>query len=445
MRYVQGSRIAKVALLLVFLLTPLTPQADAEDTIEKLQFLAYARETAQKERSFAWDAINGGFYTSLSRDWSTVINSDKKSLGNTFLARGFMYLYDATGESEYLDWAKETIDILLSRALDDAGGVFNRYDQSWNPTTGKKSLQVQADLLHVLVDLYDRTGDQTYQDHANQLAEFIVLTYPDDVYGGNFAVFDQDFNEITNDNKDTEISQGAFGWGMMRWYDSSGDTDVLTRVADTDDFTWENLHDSVHGGLMTRVSRDGSIIRNENKYPNVEMWGILGMLLYYRVTADATTRERIVDVLQHLRETMWDETYGGWFRSTFRDGEIRKETKDGWSQSEQPWFWSMAHDIMGIDSYKDVALMSGRWTRDNNYDTTDGGFYLELHRDGTIKLDEKSDWIQGGGIAAFALLGADFSFLVVPESPLGSVLLAVAAFGSFVMVAVIRSRSNNHR
>ena len=190
------------------------------------------------------------------------------------------------------------------------------------------------------------------------------------------------------------------------------------------------------------MSRDGSTIKNENKYPNVEIWGILGMLLYYKVTGDPTTRERIVDVLQHLRETMWDETYGGWYRSMYRDNTVRKETKDGWTQSEQPWFWWMAYEIMGDEEYQSVALMSARWTRDNNYDIDYGGFYLELNRDGTIRLDEKSDWVQGGGIAAFALLGAGFSPLVVSESQLGSIALVAAAFSSFIVLALWRRRGN---
>jgi len=389
-----------------------------EPDIERAQFLAYAEQTAQEARSNAWDSVNGGFYTQLSRDWSIVLSSSKSSLGNTFYIHGLVYLFDATGNSTYLHWATETLDTLLSRAWHEPdGGLFTSYDQSWNPTTGKKSLQVQADLLYVLMDLYDRTGNQNYLNHANELADFIVVNYHDSLYGGNFM--EPDINGSPNRNKQVEVSQGAFGWGMMRWYESSGDVNALELTENTDQFTWENLRDPIYGGLMSEVNRDGSVIENEFKYPNVEMWGILGMLLHYKITGDTISQQRIATVLQHLRDTMWDEIHGGWYRSMFRDNTVRTDTKDGWSQSEQPWFWWMASNIMGDDTYGSIALMSARWTRDNNYDTTYGGFYLELNRDGTVKRDTKDDWVQGGGIAAFALIG-------------GSVA-APGAIGSFIV------------
>jgi len=381
------------------------------------RYLLYAEQTARIAQRKAWDWQFGGYYNELNREWSEVNNDDKSILGNTFYIHGLIYLYDRTKNSTYLAWARNATDYILSKAWDSTnGGVYDLYDRSWNRKTNVKTLQEQADFLYVLVDLYQRTGNITYYDYANRTADFILAHYHDDVYGGIYRSYNQT-SGAPNYNKHTEIGLGAFGWGMTHWYELTKNETALNWTRETNDFIWNHLYDPVYGGLMTEVNRSGESIINDYKYPNIEFWGVFGMLGYYRHTGNLTVKGWIMEVLDHIYDKMWDKTYGGWYRSLYRDNTVRLETKDGWCQSEQPWFWWLAYKTFNNETYKEIALLSLEWTADNNYDTEYGGFYLELYRDGTIKWDMKNDWVEGGGISAFALVAPrhDVYLLLIVE------------------------------
>jgi uncharacterized protein YyaL (SSP411 family) len=364
--------------------------------------LLQAKYLAEKVQQYMWDDRYGGYFYTMNRTWG-LKNSDKTS--TMLIIMGLINLYERSGNTTYLVWAENAVNFVLSNAWDKVnGGVYGVYNRSWCPKTTVKSLQRQAELLRVLIDLYRHTNHQKYYDYANRTAEFILAHYHDAQYGGQYKTYDQNTGSPVTTNKDAEVSLGSFGWGMMYWYSLTSNGTALEYTKEANDFIWTYLRDEIYGGLITEVDRTGSIIVNDRKYPNEIIWGTLGMLEYYRVTGNTTVKGWIQELFSYVRNVMWDPSYGGWFRSLWRNNTVRYSTKEGWSQTEQPWFWWFAYSILGDNYYADVARLSVNWTRTYLHDTVYSGFFLELYQNSTLYDDDKVDCVEGAGISALALV-----------------------------------------
>ncbi|MBO3753605.1 MAG: AGE family epimerase/isomerase [Candidatus Brockarchaeota archaeon] len=391
---------ALLALLLSTSMLPIrVPCAPGSDS-----YVRYAEEMAQKVRKYMYDGTYGGYYFEVSRDWSSVSDSTKSFLGNCFMTRGFLQLYKKTGKTDYLSWAEEAIKTLWAKCWDQTGkgGFFNEYTEDWKRKTDFQSLQEQAEFVHIALDAYGLTGKSDYREWADTVMYFIMYNYHDDVYKGMCKTRNGVTGEISDYKKHMEISLGAFAWAGMKWYSYTGNIMAKTYSEECVNWMRNHLWNAASAGYMSETDRMGSVT-NSYYYPNIEMWGLVGMMEYYKQTANKTVKLWIADGLNHILSRMWDSNYGGWYRKLNPDNSILEDTKPGWDNSEQPWFWYYAYEVMGGNTYRDMAVRSLDWTRDHLWDLTNGGIFLETNREGTKPTwDSKNDWVQGGAMVAFA-------------------------------------------
>ncbi|MEM2930506.1 MAG: AGE family epimerase/isomerase [Thermoproteota archaeon] len=367
-------------------------------------YVLYAEEIAQKVRKYMHDETYGGYYFEVSRDWSSVSDSTKSFLGNCFIVRGFLQLYEKTGKPDYLSWAEEGIRILWEKCWNQTGkgGFFNEYTEDWKRKTDFQSLQEQADFVHTALDAYELTGEPDYREWANAVMHFIMCNYHDDVYKGMFKTRNGVTGEISDYGKHMEISLGAFAWAGMKWYSYTSNATAKTYSEECVNWMRSYLWNSMSAGYMSETDRMGSVTNN-NYYPNIEIWGLVGMMEYYKQSANTTVKTWITEGLNHIRGKTWDSDYGGWYRKLNPDNSILEDTKTGWDNLEQPWFWYYAYEAMGDTAYRDVAVRSLDWTLNHLWDSTNGGIFLETNREGTNPTwDSKNDWVQGGAMVAFA-------------------------------------------
>jgi uncharacterized protein YyaL (SSP411 family) len=390
---------ASLTLLFAFTFPVQVPCAFGSDG-----YVEYAEKIAQRVRTYMYDTTYGGYYFEVSRDWTSVSDSTKSFLGNCFIIRGFLQLYKKTGKSDYLSWAEEGINTLWTKCWDQTGkgGFFNEYNQDWTRKTDYQNLQEQAEFVHIALDAYELTSNSDYRQWADTVMHFIMDNYHDDANGGMYKTRNGDAGAISDNRKHMEISLGAFAWAGMKWYFYTGNATAKTYSEECVNWMRTYLWNSGTAGYMSETNQTGSVT-NAYYYPNIEMWGLVGMMEYYKQTTDTTVKSWIMDGLNHIRRYMWDNFYGGWYRKLNPDNYVLKDTKTGWDNAEQPWFWYYAYEVLGDTTCRDMAVESLDWTRDHLWDPTNEGIFLEMNREGNNPVCEvKNDWVQGGAMVAFA-------------------------------------------
>ena len=377
----------------------LNPAASATGDI----YSEYSQQMANLERDHML-APSGGYYAEASSDWSQVTNNGFTFPGNSFIARGFLQLYQRTGNSTYMTWAKSLANTLMDKAWDKVNhGFYATYDDTWSPTTCNQPLQENADFVHVSLYLYASTGNTTYYTWANQTMNFIMSKFHDSTYGGTYYEWDPCSQTVSDSNKYLELSLGAFAWAAMSWYQYSRNSTALKWSGEAISWMRDYLWNATYGGYMTSTDRTGTV-NNYYYYPNVELWGMTGILEYYAQTGNSSVLSWAEDGLNHISSKMWDEQYGGWYRKLNGDNTVNEDTKTGWDNCEQPWLWYNAYQETGIPSYYYTSSLSAVWTSSHSWDPKKGGIFLEVNRTAAIQTyNTKDDWVQGDCMVAFSL------------------------------------------
>lgn len=128
-----------------------------------------------------WDAQSGGFYTNIDREGDVIDawGRDKNLLTQSRHAYGLTRAYQLTGETAYLERAREALVWMLAHAWDDAqGGWFSRIDENGQPQSpgaDRSAFDAHYALLG-LAAYFEATGDaeigaalQTGFDHLENV------------------------------------------------------------------------------------------------------------------------------------------------------------------------------------------------------------------------------------------------------------------------------------
>jgi uncharacterized protein YyaL (SSP411 family) len=133
------------------------------------------------------DPVHGGYGTTVK-----LLHPD----ANDF----FLYLFESTGVSTYLDHVKFTLDKMRhSRTFDAKHGGFFRYSSKadWQEPHPEKLLDDQAALLRNYLRTYVLTGQRVYRDTAEALLEYLNTTLYEASRRGFFGCQDYVRPEIT--------------------------------------------------------------------------------------------------------------------------------------------------------------------------------------------------------------------------------------------------------
>jgi uncharacterized protein YyaL (SSP411 family) len=95
-------------------------------------YTGYAAETANRVAKYQWDSSGLGYFTLLTRNWTTVLDSHKE-LTFKYWTLAWLWLYQRTGNQTYLNYAKAYTDVLVDKGWQD--GFYDTYDSSWKNAT----------------------------------------------------------------------------------------------------------------------------------------------------------------------------------------------------------------------------------------------------------------------------------------------------------------------
>jgi mannose/cellobiose epimerase-like protein (N-acyl-D-glucosamine 2-epimerase family) len=83
---------------------------------------------------------------------------------------------------------------------------------------------------------------------------------------------------------------------------------------------WSGVEDELHGGFFVSVGRSGNVLNSNTKGIVSQSRDAYGFARAFMLTGDATYLEKARSALTFMYDHLWDEQYGGWYKSTSRDG-----------------------------------------------------------------------------------------------------------------------------
>ena len=357
-------------------------------TTSSRTYVDYAVETANRVARYQWDPTNSGYYTAMIRNWTSP-DDNTKELVFKYWALAWFWLYDRTGNSTYLGYAKSYMNTLVDKAW--ANGFYDSYTSTWSPDTSAKSAAGNGITMWELTMAYARTGNKTYYAYANKTANWVI----DNLWDSGNGCFWEDTTKIGTQVYVEGCSDAIIG--LMSLYQINRNSTYETYIGRSISFI-TSAWDSKYGGFYARVGPSGScstILNGCNKYPNENTWPIIALSYYYSIFGGTASKYYADKGVSYINSTLWDWSpayNGGLFRSLYQNDTIRDNTKTAWDNCGEPWMiWVASENVGGNSTYQTIARRILNWCTAYLHDGIYGGFFTEVTRDGSATTFSTKD------------------------------------------------------
>ena len=147
---------------------------------------------------------------------------------------------------------------------------------------------------------------------------------------------------------------------------------------------WERSVDREHGGFITELDVDGNRHDGGPKPLFIQARMIYSFSLGHRLTGKPEYLAYAAQGVEFLKQRFWDDQFGGWYRSTTREGEPLDRMK---------WPYGLSFAAYGLAEYArasgdraalTLAAETHELHRRHAWDHERGGVYWELERDWSI-------------------------------------------------------------
>ncbi len=189
----------------------------AERNPKDSSYLANAEHGFEFFRDVLWDKENGGFHNLVNKKGEPIIKEgeSKTAYGNSFAIYGLAAYYDASGNEEALDLAKETFNWLENHSHDKKyKGYFQHMEMDGTPIErtakmasnsdiGYKDQNSSIHLLEAFTELYRVWPNDLLEERLEELLVIIRETIVnEDDYMNLF--FERDWTPVTFKDKSKE-------------------------------------------------------------------------------------------------------------------------------------------------------------------------------------------------------------------------------------------------
>lgn len=340
---------------------------------------------------------------------------------------------------------EELLNVWYPLCVDSAnGGFLCDFTYDWHPQ-GRQNKMIVTQARHVWTSS-QAAGffkDDRYRRIAEHGFRFLKEKMWDKTYGGFYMVRDQRGESIPRSGDDKTAYGNAFGlFALSSYYAMSGDTSALHLAQKT--FLWldRHSHDSQYKGYIDRLARDGTWlsqdanmnarekVRASWKDQNSSIHLLEAFTELYKVWPDSLLRERLVEMLTLIRDTITNENGNltlflerNWTPVSFRDSSAAvREANYNYDHvsfghdAETAYLMLEASHVLGIKADQktltvakhmvDQALALG-W--DNEVGGFyDAGYYPANSKEIVIINKAKTWWVQAEGLNALLLMAKLF-------------------------------------
>jgi cellobiose epimerase len=330
-------------------------------------------------------------------------------------------------ENELDAWYPVTIDTVH-------GGFLSDFTYDWQPSCAQDKMVV-TQTRHVWTAsqaalFYD---DEKYRHIASHGFDYLRGTMRDETYGGFYTLRDRSGQAIPGPESDYKTAYGnAFGiYSLAAYYELTGDTAALNLAKNT--FIWldEHSRDPHYRGYVDRLNRDGSWLHDRYvKDYNSSIHLLEAFTELYRVWPDNLVRERLLEMLTLIRDTLTHEKgylllffERDWTPVSYRDSSAAiRETNYYFDHVsfghdvETAYLMLEAMHALGIEDDRHTVSIAKKMVDhalDYGWDRENGGFYYQGYYFDeldtlTVINDVKTWWVQAEGLNALLLMSQLF-------------------------------------
>jgi rhamnogalacturonyl hydrolase YesR len=148
-------------------------------------------EVAERAASYVISqaiAEGGGYKWRFQSSYGLIAYETQVLWGSAGVGLFFLKLYERTGNSTYLDYAKGAAQWLITQAVKDSGGYKWAHIDDDNPSPGWWLTSMVSGIGGFLVNMYQTTGNSTYLDYAEGAARWMIAM-PASESGGYFVPY----------------------------------------------------------------------------------------------------------------------------------------------------------------------------------------------------------------------------------------------------------------
>lgn len=274
----------------------------------------------------------GGSIFSINKDGS-VADPKYDLYGHAFILLGSAAYYKATENRDALELAKTTFNFVKDKfKLPNHPGYAEALDDDLNPIPEMRRQNPHMHMMEACIYMYEASGDQDYLDMAGEMLElfFDKLLDKESQTLGEFFADDLSVHQ-TEGHKVEAGHHAEWVWLLKRYQEVSGSQ--VPRIEATMDslFTWVKTHgiDPEYGGVFNEQDREGKII-NESKriWPNLETVRAAAIMTSSDQHRDDANRI-IEETTGLLREHYIDANTGVWNEYLNRELEPTTDYRPG--------------------------------------------------------------------------------------------------------------------
>lgn len=300
------------------------------------QYLTIAKRAFDYIQTYFIDKEYGGVYWELDCE-GNPINTKKQTYVQGFALYGFSEYYRAVGDKKALELAKEFFYLIEKTKDKKRGGYFEAFTREWQAiddmrlsekdANEKKTMNTHLHILEPYTNLCRIWQNSQLQVAQRELIEIFRCQILDsNTYHLNLF-FDEDWQV-----KSTAISYGhdiEAAWLLYEAAEVLADKPLLDEI--------KILSLKVADAASEGIQADGSLIYEKNgdhtdyeRHWWVQAEAIVGYMYAYKLSGNASYKQKAVDVWEYIKENLIDRENGEWYWSRFGDGAInRKDDKAG--------------------------------------------------------------------------------------------------------------------
>ena len=283
----------------------------------------------------AYEFIKNNCYDSDNRMWFTVtgdgtgIQKRRYWFSESFAVVGSAELYRATGETKYLENARETFDTLLKVKT----GVI-KTEPKFNPEV-VNCISLASPMILVVTCQILREIDTERTEYYNKIIDDSIAEIKLHYHPEYKAVFE-------NVNPDGSVASGSRGrlvnpghsieasWFLMNEASYRNDKELMEFALSILDWSFELGWDYDLGGLRYFVDVEGKPVQ-ALEWDMKLWWPHNEMLIAFLMAYKHTNEQKYLDKYQLIHDYTFshfkDEEYGEWYGYLHRDGSVSTDLK----------------------------------------------------------------------------------------------------------------------
>jgi mannobiose 2-epimerase len=267
------------------------------------------------------DKEYGGVYAMLDNRGNVL--SDKKDIfTHSFAIYGLSEYYQATGNTEALEYAKSIFILLDQYAHDSIHGGYNEsFERNWSMVGNNKTTSIILHEMEAFANLYLVWKSPLLETRLRELILLFLDKIINPATHRQFCLFSADWTNLNHTESYAHDIQGA--WLPLSCAEALGHEDLIKRCTKAClSMAEASLVALQPDGRMIAESTDGQPVHSLSWWTPAE--AIIGFVNAWQLTGEEAWLDRALLVWQYIDRVFVDKENGEWFYGLDRNGERYK-------------------------------------------------------------------------------------------------------------------------